>query len=85
VQDRQRAYVQVVLPPDLNARSPDWNWTDGWPLHGPNIPSVSFADVDVASDELAKRLGIDFQRGLDLGDGLGARSIALLELQGGLC
>jgi hypothetical protein len=43
VQDRQRAYVQVVLPSDLIARSPDWNWTEGWPLLWPNIPSVPFA------------------------------------------
>lgn len=78
------SYRQVFLPDD----EVEGLWKN-WPIHGVPVSWVPVSEVWLFSlridpDRLAETLGISFRQRIDLGNGLGDRPTAVLELASGL-
>ncbi len=77
-------FRQVLLPAEQVARLPTWQPEQGWPLHWVLVPSLPLATLQVDPDALAEELHLSVLQRIDLGNGLGDRPTAVLELESGL-
>jgi len=80
----ERPYRQIFVPDDQARDLWSHHPADGWPLHWLSAPVLPLAAFEMDPDQLAARLGISFEQRIDLGDGLGDRPRAILDLRSGL-